>query len=110
MLLTMGREQRNEDACQLWSGLRGPRLAVNLRGAEHVTPSDLVWLAKGAIKSGSMGPDKTIEALRDYIAAFLDTNVRGGPQDPLLTGASAIFPDADVTTEKQALCGEAAAH
>jgi len=106
LLLTMGREQRNEDECQLWSDLRGPRLAVNLRGAEHVTPSDLIWLAKGAIKSGSMGPDRTIEALRDYIAAFLDTNVRGKPLDPLLTGPSSDFPDAEVTTQGQALCRE----
>ena len=110
ILLTMGSEQRNEDECQLWSDLRGPRLAVNLRGAEHVTPSDLVWLAKGAVKTGPMGPEKTIAAVRDYIAAFLDTNVRGRPLDPLLTGPSAEFPDAEVTTQKQSLCGEAAAH
>jgi dienelactone hydrolase len=110
MLLTMGREQRNEDECQLWSDLLGPRLAVNLRGAEHVTPSDLVWLAKGAVKTGPMGPEKTIAAVRDYIAAFLDTNVRGRPLDPLLTGPSSTFPDAEVTTQKQSLCGETAAH
>ena len=104
MFLTMGREQRNEDECQLWSDLRGPRLAVNLRSAEHVTPSDLAWLAKGAVKTGPMGPEKTIEALRDYIAAFLDTNVRGRPLGPLLTGPSSILPDAEVTTQRQLLC------
>jgi len=104
MLLTMGREQRNENECQLWSDLRGPRVAVNLRGAEHVTPSDLVWLAKGAIKTSPTGPEKTIEALRDYIAAFLDKNVRGRPLDPLLTGPSSIFPDAEITTQTQLLC------
>ena len=109
MLLTMGSEQRNEDQCQLWSDLLGPRLAVNLRGAEHVTPSDLVWLAEGAVKTGPMGPEKTIAAVRDYIAAFLDTNVRGRPLD-FLTGPSSTFPDAQVTTQKQSLCGEAAAH
>ena len=75
-----------------------------------MTPSDLVWLAKGAVKTGPMGPEKTIAAVRDYIAAFLDTNVRGRPLDPLLTGPSAEFPDAEVTTQKQSLCGEAAAH
>jgi len=104
MLLTMGREQRNEDECQLWSDLRGPRLAVNLRGAEHVTPSDLVWLAKGAIKSGSMGPEKTIAAVRDYMAAFLDVNLRGRPAAGLLNGASSDYPDAVVTTQEQAMC------
>jgi len=33
-----------------------------------------------------MGPDKTIAAMRDYIAAFLDTNLLGKPSDRLLTG------------------------
>jgi hypothetical protein len=104
MLLTMGREQRNEDECQLWSDLRGPRLAVNFQGAEHVTPSDLVWLAKGAVKTGSMGPEKTIGALRDYIAAFLDANLRGRPASRLLSGPSSEYPDADVTTQERSLC------
>jgi hypothetical protein len=104
MLLTMGGEQRNEDECQLWSDLRGPRLAVNLRGAEHVTPSDLVWLAKGAVKTGPMGPDKTVKALRDYIAAFLDANLGDKLIDRLLIGPSPDYPDAIVTAQEQALC------
>jgi dienelactone hydrolase len=62
MLLTMGHEQRSEDECRLWSDLLGPRFSVNLHGAEHVTPSDAVWLAKGAITAGTMGPDKAIAA------------------------------------------------
>jgi hypothetical protein len=104
MLLTMGREQRNEDECQLWSDLLGPRLAVNLRGAEHVTPSDLVWLAKGAIKTGPMGPEKTIAAVRDYVAAFLDANLRGKPVGRLLTGSSPQYPDVNLVTQEQTLC------
>jgi dienelactone hydrolase len=103
MMLAMGNEQRSEEECRLWSSLRGPRFSVNLRGAEHLTPSDAVWLARGTIKSGSMGPDKTIAAVRDYIAAFLDANLRGRPMDPLLTGPSAEYPDADVTTQNQLL-------
>jgi dienelactone hydrolase len=106
MLLTMGGEHRNEDECQLWSDLRGPRLAVNLRGAEHVTPSDLVWLAKGAVKTGTMSPEKTIAAVRDYIAAFLDANLQGRPAAGLLNGPSSDYPDAVVTTQDQALCHE----
>ena len=58
LILAMGREQWSEDECRLWSDLRGPRLAVNLKGAEHVTPSDAVWLAKGAIKTGPWGQRK----------------------------------------------------
>jgi dienelactone hydrolase len=110
MLLTMGGEQRNEDECQLWSDLRGPRLAVNLRGAEHVTPSDLVWLAKGAVKTGPMGPDKTVGAIRDYIAAFLDASLQGRPFDRLLTGPSSEYPEAEVITQKQLLCGKVIEH
>ena len=110
LVLAMGREQWSDEECRLWSDLRGPRFAVNLKGAEHVTPSDAVWLAKGAIKTGPMGPEKTIEALRNYIAAFLDTNLRGKPFDPLLTGPSSEYPDAAVTTQKQSLCGEAIDH
>jgi len=103
MMLAMGNEQRSEEECRLWGSLRGPRFSVNLRGAEHLTPSDAVWLARGTIKSGSMGADKTIAAVRDYIAAFLDANLRGRPMDPLLTGPSAEYPDADVTTQNQLL-------
>jgi dienelactone hydrolase len=108
LVVTMGREQWSEEECGLWSELRGPRFAVNLRGAEHLTPSDAVWLAEGAIKTGSMGPEKTIEALRHYIAAFLDTNLLGKRVDPLLTNPSLNFPDAEVARQKQPLCSEGA--
>ena len=102
--MTMGRTQWTDEECRLWSDLRGPRLAVNFVGAEHTTPSDAVWLAKGAIKTGTMGPEKTIAAVRDYVAAFLDTNLQGRPAAGLLNGASSDYPDAIVTTQEQALC------
>ena len=107
LLLAAGSQQWSPVECGLWGKLQGPRFAVNLRGAEHLTPSDAVWLASGAIKTGDMGPDKTIAAVRDYIAAFLDTNLRGKPSGALLTGSSADYPDAAVTTQEQQLCGEA---
>lgn len=110
LLLAMGREQWSDEECRLWSDLRGPRLAVNFEGAEHVTPSDAVWLAKYTVKTGTMGPEKTIEALRNYIATFLDANLRGRQFDPLLTGPSSDYPDAAVTTQKQLLCSEAMDH
>jgi hypothetical protein len=110
LLLAMGREQWNDEECLLWSNLRGPRFAVNLKGAEHVTPSDAVWLAKGAIKAGPMGSEKTIAAVRDYIAAFLDTNLRDRPMDLLLTGPSSEYPDAEVITQEQLLCREGKDH
>jgi Platelet-activating factor acetylhydrolase, isoform II len=110
LILAMGRDKWSDNECRLWSDLRGPRLAVNLEGAEHLTPSDAVWLAKGAVRTGAMGPDKTIEAMRNYIAAFLDANLVGKPSDPLLSGPSSDYPDAAVTTQKQLLCSEAINH
>jgi dienelactone hydrolase len=104
LIVAAGRERWNEDDCRLWGALRGPRMAVNLKGADHLTPSDALWLAKGVVKSGEMGPDKTIAAIRDYVAAFLDVNLRGKPMGPLLTGPSSDFPDAGVTTREQSVC------
>ena len=103
LLLGAGRELWSPEETRLWSGLRGPRVAVNLRGAEHVTPSDAVWLAPGAVKTGSMGPDKTIAAIREYVAAFLDAHLLGKPADALLSGPSSEFPDAILTTRKETL-------
>ena len=105
LVMTMGREQWSEEECRLWSDLRGPRIAVNLKGTEHLTPSDAVWLAKGAIKTGTMGPEKTIAAMRDYIAAFLDANLRDHRSSPMLTGPSPNYADAAVTTQNEVLNG-----
>lgn len=103
LLLAAGRDTWSPEETRLWNGLHGPRMAVNLRGAEHVTPSDAVWLATGAIKTGTMGPDKTVAAVREYVAAFLDAHLLGKPLDPKLTGPSSEFPDATVTTRKESL-------
>jgi dienelactone hydrolase len=103
LLLAAGREKWSDAERRVWNGLHGSRLAVNLKGAEHVTPTDEVWLASDVIKTGSMGPDKTIAAIRNYIAAFLDANLLDKPMDPLLTGPSSEFPDAEVTTRDESL-------
>jgi pimeloyl-ACP methyl ester carboxylesterase len=106
MLLTMGREKPSRDECLLWSDLHGPRYLVNLRGAEHVTPSDAVWLAKGAVRTGTMGPEKTIDAMRQYIAAFLDSALRGESAGVLLQGSALEIPDVAVTAQDQQACGQ----
>jgi hypothetical protein len=62
------------------------------------------------VRTAYMGPNKTIEALRNYITAFLDANLVGKPSDPLLSGPSADYPDAAVTTQGQSLCGEGIDH
>jgi hypothetical protein len=92
LILAAGHEQWTDGERGLWNNLRGPRLAVNLRGAEHVTPSDLVWLAKGAVKTGSMGPEKPIAAIRDYMAAFLDTESSGPTLGSLAEGTVCAVP------------------
>ena len=104
LMLTMGREQWTENECRLWSQLRGGRVAVDLRSAEHLTPSDAVWLAKGAIQTEAAGPEGTIAAIRDYIAAFLDTKLRQRALGPPLRDPSAVYPDAVVRMEDQRLC------
>ena len=96
--------QWTSEECHTWSNLQGSRFAPNLQAAEHVTPSDAVWLAKDAVKTGPMGPEKTIAAVRDYIAAFLDANLQGRPPAGLLMGPSSDYPDAVVTTQEQVLC------
>ena len=108
LMLAMGSEKWSEDRCRLWSNLRGPRMAMNLLGAEHITPSDAVWLTKYAVRTGAMGPDRAMAAVRDYVAAFLETNLRHRSwNDPLLIGPSLNYPDAAVTIQMQSLCGEA---
>jgi dienelactone hydrolase len=106
LILAAGHGQWSEGERGLWKNLCGARLAVNLPGAEHLTPSDLVWLAKGGIRVGAMGTDKTIGAVRDYIAAFLDANFRGQALDSTLGRLSSEYPDAVVTKQKQSMRGE----
>jgi dienelactone hydrolase len=103
-ILGSGREQWTENECRLWNNLRGTRFAVNFEGDEHLTPSDAVWLAKNAVKTGTMGPDKTIAAFRNYIAAFLDLTLENGRSDPILTGPSPEYPDAVAVAPGQSLC------
>lgn len=103
LMLATGRDEWSEEERQLWNALHGPRLAVNLRGTEHLTGTDAVWLAAGTVKTGTMGPEKTMAAIRDFIAAFLDANLLGKAPDALLTGASTEYPDATVTTQTQLL-------
>jgi dienelactone hydrolase len=110
LILAAGREQWSALDCQLWRNLRGPRFLVHLRGTEHLTLSDAVWAAKNipelAAQTGTMGPEKTVAAIRNYIAAFLDTALLGKPKSPLLNTPSSHYTDAAVITQKQSLCGE----
>jgi pimeloyl-ACP methyl ester carboxylesterase len=104
LLMTADRQQWAANECGLWMNLHGSRLAVSLQGSEHVALSDWIWLTKDAVRTGPMGPEKTMSAMRDYVAAFLDTNLRGIGTSPLVNGPSPNYPDARVTGRDQTLC------
>jgi len=106
LILAAGRVHWDQNECSLWSNLTGPHVAVNLQGGEHLTPSDAVWLAKGAISTGTMGPDRAVAAIRDYVAAFFDENLQGRSRNPLLNGPSLIYPDAAIITDGHTLCSQ----
>jgi pimeloyl-ACP methyl ester carboxylesterase len=96
LILDAGRERWSDDERHLWNQLQGPRFAVNLQNAEHVAPTDAVWLARGAIRTGGMSPEKTVAAVREFVAAFLDTELQGRPLDALLTRRSPTYPGVDI--------------
>jgi len=110
LVLAAGRQQWSPRECELWRNLSGPRLVVNLRGAEHLALSDALWLRRVVPQlnahSGAMPIETTISAIREYVAAFLGNNLRYEPGKSLLRGASARFSGAAVTTQNQPLCGE----
>jgi dienelactone hydrolase len=110
LLMGAGREHWDTTDCRLWNNLAGPRLAVNLAGTEHAALGDWIWLTPNSIESGPMGPQQTMAAIREYIAAFLDAHLRATELEParerLLSGAAAEFPDAAVVRQEQPLCGK----
>ena len=101
LLMRAGAASNAIDRCELSRNLLGPHSFVTLTGAEHLTPSDALWLARGAIATGPMGTDATVAAIRDYVATFLDTHLRGRIMHPLLSGSSSIYPDAAVSPADQ---------
>jgi predicted dienelactone hydrolase len=103
-LMRSGSETDVVDRCELWSSLHGPRVFVNLNGAEHLTPSDALWLARGAIATGPMGTDGMLAAIRDEVATFLDTYLRGGPIRPESTSPSSA--DANAVTRGDPSCSQ----
>jgi hypothetical protein len=93
----------------LWNNLRGPRLAINLRGARHLTPTDAVWLFKdvsGLAPSGTMGADNAVAVVRNLIAAFLDAQLRGSTVNPLAKAGLSRYRDVLVTSQNHSLCPE----
>jgi len=94
----------NENDCQLWSALQGVRAAVNLNGMEHVALSDAVWIGNGAVATGPMGIDKTIAAVRETSAAFLEAAFNGTSTDVPAFRSLMSDPNAVVTMQGQSPC------
>ena len=80
----------------------------SLHGIAPVFVSFDFRLAKGAVKTGTMGTEKAISAVRDYVAAFLDVHLQEKNFDPLLSGSSLRYPDAFVVTQEKLLCSQGA--
>jgi hypothetical protein len=51
------------------------------------------------LATGTVEVEKAIAAIRDFIAAILDVNLRGEPGFALLSGTSSKYPDGVVTTQ-----------
>lgn len=98
LIIRAGRETDTIDHCELLRSLHGPHTFVNLSGAEHLAPSDALWLARGAIAPGPMGTDVTLAGIRDYVAKFLDEHLREGSTHPFLIGPSSNDPNVAVDT------------
>lgn len=96
LILDAGHDTWADDERSLWGNLRGSRFAVNLRHAEHVAPSDAAWLEPGVVNTGRMSPEQAMAATREYIAAFLDSELQGRPVDRLLTRPSTRYPEVQV--------------
>jgi hypothetical protein len=77
---------------------------VNLPGAEHIALSDAVWLLKGLVSTGDSSPDQAIAAIREYVATFLDSNLKGQAPGSLLAVPLPKYATV-VATQAQALCG-----
>jgi pimeloyl-ACP methyl ester carboxylesterase len=97
LLLDAGRQRWSARKEILWGKLRGMRFGLDLDGAEHVAPSDLVWLAKPAIDTGRMTAEQTVAETRDFVAAFFDASLRGKPVDRVLTRPRTRSPEVKAT-------------
>ncbi|MGH8314397.1 MAG: choice-of-anchor D domain-containing protein, partial [Steroidobacterales bacterium] len=107
LLLSAGRASWNVDDCHTWDALRGPRLALDLPGADHLAVTDAVWLLPNNALTGSATSTQTIAAVRSYVAGFLDTHLAGKGSQLSLTRASTAFPGVFLASSDRAQCGSA---
>jgi dienelactone hydrolase len=108
MLVNEGREQWSNQECELWNNLHGAKRAVLFREADHFTPTDAIWLSSYLpelrVETGNIGPDKTVDAIRNYVAAFFATYLSGEPTSRLLDGISTEYEGMSLVTVNRPLC------
>lgn len=112
LMVTAGRSQWDDSECRLWTNLSGPRLAINVPGADHLSFSDFMWMASTSTDQaapGATNAENLTQTLRKSVAAFFDINVRGLPATPLFNDGH-DYPGLHVATRRQALCRDQAAH
>jgi len=112
LLVSEGRVNWSESECAIWNHLSGPRSAIVFRGAEHLTPTDAIWLGDAVpdlrVKAGRMGVAKTISAIRDSVADFFDRYLASRSVPSLHDRFLTDSPDALVTLQEQSLCATSA--
>jgi len=110
LLMSEGRQEWSESECDLWSSARGPRVALLFAGADHLTPTDAVWLGDYIpawhVETGSLGPEKTVKAVREYVSSFFAAYLLGKPPGMLLNGFSTEFAGVTTTPQNGALCAQ----
>lgn len=87
-----------------------PASRVTFKGAGHVTLSDAVWLAEGAIKTGPMGPEKAVAGrarLHRSISRHKSGRQTGGsPANRTVLGISRCRSDDRETTAVSPAIGD----
>jgi len=106
LLVAAGRDQWRTDECRLWNHLHGTRLALNLHGAAHLSPTDAIWLGQAipefAVPPGAAGSSRTIAEIRRYIAGFFDTALFYKPEG--LFVRTLDNRDSTLTSTTQSIC------
>ena len=89
--------------------LRGAQHAVLFLGADHFAATDAVWLGAYLPElhaaTGNIGPDKTVDAIRNYVAKFFASYLSGEP--PGGVAQRLIYDHGDVavvTRSRRPLC------
>jgi dienelactone hydrolase len=110
LLVSEGRELWSESECELWSNLRGARIAVMFRGTDHLASTDALWLGSYSsaphVETGSVGWERTVAATRSYVSCFFGAYLEGKSPGLLLNGLSNQYPGVVITTQTGALCAQ----